>query len=41
LREENKPTLPTTIGLEKKTNALLRAGSAERFAQLRKLRNEF
>lgn len=41
LRAENKPTLPTTIGLEKKTNALLRAGSVQRFAQLREMKNRF
>lgn len=41
LREENKPTLPTTLGLEKKTNVLLRAGSAQRFAQLREIKNRF
>ena len=29
LRAENRPTIPSTIGLEKKTNPFLRAGSPE------------
>ncbi|GJL84423.1 MAG: hydroxyacylglutathione hydrolase [Micavibrio sp.] len=41
LREEEKPTLPSTIGIEKKTNVFLRAGSADRFAEIRKLRDNF
>lgn len=41
LREQNKPTLPSTLGLEKQTNALLRAGSAERYAEIRTLKDNF
>lgn len=39
LREKNLPSLPSTIGLEKKANAFLRAGSAENFAHIRKLKD--
>lgn len=35
LRAQNIPTLPTTLALEKETNAFLRAHSVERFAELR------
>lgn len=35
LRAQNLPTIPSTIGQEKQTNAFLRAGSVERFAALR------
>lgn len=35
LREAGQPTLPVTLGKEKKTNAFLRAGSAQRFAEIR------
>jgi hydroxyacylglutathione hydrolase len=41
LRAEGKMTLPTTIGLEKTTNPFLRAGSPERFAELREAKNRF
>lgn len=40
LRAEGKPTLPVTLGIEKKTNVFLRAGSAERFAELRALKDQ-
>lgn len=36
LRAQNRPTLPCTLALEKETNVFLRAGSAERFAALRR-----
>lgn len=39
LREENAPTIPVTLGMEKKTNAFLRAGSSARFAELRKMKD--
>lgn len=39
LRAGGKPTLPVTLALEKKTNALLRAGSAGRFAELRQMKD--
>lgn len=39
LREENAPTIPVTLETEKKTNAFLRAGSAARFAELRKMKD--
>lgn len=38
-RAENKPTIPTTLALEERTNAFLRAGSAERFAEIRRLKD--
>jgi hydroxyacylglutathione hydrolase len=41
LRKAGKMTLPTTIGLEKRTNVFLRAGSAARFAELREAKNRF
>lgn len=34
-------TLPTSIGLEKATNPFLRAGGAQRFAELREQKNRF
>ena len=40
LRAAGKPTLPSTIGLEKKTNVFLRAGSAQKFVEIRKLKDE-
>lgn len=39
LRRKNLPSIPSTMGLEKKTNVFLRAGSAERFGEIRKLRD--
>lgn len=39
LRDQGQPTLPVTLGIEKQTNAFLRAGSAERFAELRALKD--
>ena len=39
LRAQNKPTIPTTMTLEKKTNVFLRAGSADAFAKLRKMKD--
>lgn len=41
LRRKKKPTLPSTIRLEKKTNVFLRAGSAERFAEIRSTKDQF
>lgn len=41
LRNENIPTLPTTIGLEKATNIFMNAKSAAHFAQLRTLKDNF
>jgi len=35
LRNEGKPTLPTSIGLELETNVFLRAGNAREFARIR------
>lgn len=40
LRANKKPTVPGTIGLEKETNSFMRAGSAERFAEIRALRDQ-
>ncbi len=40
LRAEGKPSIPTSIGLEKATNVFLRAGNAERFAELRALKDK-
>jgi hydroxyacylglutathione hydrolase len=41
LRQREAMTLPTTIGLEKRTNVFLRAGSAEKFVALREAKNRF
>lgn len=41
LRENGQPTLPVSLKTEKETNVFLRAGSAVRFAELRKLKDEF
>ncbi|MGH1375771.1 MAG: hydroxyacylglutathione hydrolase [Alphaproteobacteria bacterium] len=41
LRKEGKPTLPTSIGLEKQTNIFMQAKSAEEFAALRKKKDNF
>jgi len=41
LRANGKPTIPVTLSIEKKTSAFLRAGSGERFAEIRELRNNF
>lgn len=41
LRESGKPTIPTTLGTEKKTNVFLKAKTPEEFAHLRELRNNF
>lgn len=41
LRGAKRPTLPVRLGLEKKTNPFLRAGSAERFAALRLAKDNF
>lgn len=39
LRQAGHPTIPSTLGLEKQTNAFLRAGSAARFAEIRTLKD--
>jgi len=39
LRNQNKPTIPATLELEKRTNAFLRAGSAYRFGEIRALKD--
>ncbi len=41
LRSDGRMTLPTTIALEKRTNPFLRAGNAERFAELRRRKDAF
>jgi hydroxyacylglutathione hydrolase len=41
LRQRGAMTLPTTIGLEKRTNVFLRAGNEERFVALREAKNRF
>lgn len=41
LRAEGKPTVPTTIAEELETNPFLRAGSAARFAEVRKAKDNF
>ena len=41
LRATGRPTLPTTIARELETNPFLRAGSAERFAELRRGKDNF
>ena len=37
----NKPTLPSTIGMEKKTNVFMRAKDAKEFGEIRKKRDDF
>jgi hydroxyacylglutathione hydrolase len=41
LRENDKPTIPSTIGLELKTNPFLRAKTVEEFARVRRLKDSF
>lgn len=41
LRGAGKPTVPTTVAQELETNPFLRAGSAERFAEVRKAKDNF
>jgi hydroxyacylglutathione hydrolase len=41
LRAAGKPTLPVSLASEKASNIFLRAGSAERFAELRALKDQF
>ena len=41
LRQENKPSLPTTLALEKEINPFLQAKSLEEFIKLRQLKDNF
>jgi hydroxyacylglutathione hydrolase len=41
LRAKGTPTVPTTIAEELETNPFLRAGSAARFAEVRKAKDNF
>lgn len=41
LRAAGKPTVPTTIAEEMQTNPFLRAGSAARFAEIRRAKDNF
>ena len=41
LRAAGKPTVPTTIAQEMQTNPFLRAGSADRFAEVRRAKDSF
>ena len=41
MRDAGKPTLPTTLDLEKKTNVFLRAGSAKDLGELRAQKDSF
>ncbi|WP_454894888.1 hydroxyacylglutathione hydrolase C-terminal domain-containing protein, partial [Aggregatibacter kilianii] len=41
LRAENKPSLPTTIGLEKQINPFLTATNLAQFTQLRQAKDKF
>ncbi|MGN7438172.1 MAG: hydroxyacylglutathione hydrolase [Alcanivorax sp.] len=41
LRAENKPTLPTTIGIEKKTNVFMQTKTAQEFGDLRRKKDNF
>lgn len=41
LRRDNRPTIPTEIGLEKQTNPFLRAANAEDFARIRLAKDQF
>lgn len=40
-RARGEPTLPTTVGEEKATNPFMRAGSAEKLAELRAMKDAF
>ncbi len=40
-RQESQPTIPTTIGQEKKTNIFMRAKTIEEFTHYRSLRDKF
>nr|WP_314442253.1 hydroxyacylglutathione hydrolase [uncultured Sphingomonas sp.] len=41
LREEGRPTVPTTVAEERRSNLFLRAGSAAEFARLRAAKDSF
>ena len=41
LRAKGLPTIPTTIGMERKTNPFMRAGTAERLGKIRKAKDHF
>jgi hydroxyacylglutathione hydrolase len=41
LRAQKQPTLPVSMGTEKATNTLLRAGNAFRFAELRGMKDNY
>jgi len=41
LRNDNKPTIPTTLGLERATNLFMRTKNPEEFKTLRDQRNNF
>ena len=41
LRAEGRPTVPTTLGIEKRFNPFLRAASADEFAHLRQAKDRF
>jgi len=41
LREKNKPTIPTNIAIELKTNPFLRAENVDEFARVRKIKDNF
>lgn len=41
LRAKNRPTVPTTLALEKEINPFLRASTVDEFAKLRQLRDTF
>jgi hydroxyacylglutathione hydrolase len=41
LRDQGKPTVPSTIGLEVATNPFLRAGTVAHFADIRRRKDTF
>ncbi|MBI1363225.1 MAG: hydroxyacylglutathione hydrolase [Proteobacteria bacterium] len=41
LREQGKPTVPSTLGVEKKTNVFLLAKTTDTFAELRRKKDSF
>ncbi len=41
IRDNNKPTIPTTMGLEKKTNVFMRCDTAQEFKKYRDLKDNF
>ena len=41
MRENDQPTVPTTVAMEKKTNPFMRAASAQRLGEIRAAKDSF